>query len=327
MRRLALLAFVVSLVAAPAALADGQMPFAVQDGAGLVSADGSVRYVTLGAGQNTVLAEVSAKDGEPLRETSLLGSYGIPMLTGNVAADALSHDGKLIVVAGTALTSPSRFLVYGTRTMRLRNWLVLNGSFAFDALSPDASRLYLIQHTEAANGDFAHYVVRAYDLRTHRLLPGRVADRTQKSWVMNGYPVTRVTSADGRWVYTLYQNGGDGYPFVHALDTVRGVAHCIGLPLENQNGIYNLVLSLRDGGRTLAVHWLSGRPWLDVNTATWGISLAHGGTPWRWIGPGIAGAALLAAAIAALLLRRRLRQEVEEQSRDELRLAERQVVV
>ena len=326
MRRLALLAFVVSLVAAPAALADGQMPFAVQDGAGLVSADGSVRYVTLGAGQNTVLAEVSAKDGEPLRETSLLGSYGIPMLTGNVAADALSHDGKLIVVAGTALTSASRFLVYGTRTMRLRNWLVLNGSFAFDALSPDASRLYLIQHTEAANGDFAHYVVRAYDLRTHRLLAGRVADRTQKSWVMNGYPVTRVTSADGRWVYTLYQNGGDGYPFVHALDTVRGVAHCIGLPLENQNGIYNLVLSLRDGGRTLAVHWRSGRPWLDVNTATWGISLAHGGTPWRWIGPGIAGAALLAAA-AALLLRRRLREEVEEQPRDELRLAERQVVV
>ena len=203
---------------------------------------------------------------------------------------------------------------------------MLHGSFAFDALSPDASRLYLIQHTEAANGDYAHYVVRAYDLRTHRLLPGRVADRTQKSWVMNGYPVTRMTSADGRWVYTLYQNGGDGYPFVHALDTVRGVAHCIGLPLENQNGIYNLVLSLRNGGRTLAVHWQSGRPWLDVNTATWGISLPRGGTPWRWIGSGIGGAALLAAA-AGLLLRRRLRQEVDEQPRDELRLAERQVVV
>ena len=286
-----------------------------------------MRYVTLGAGQNTVLAEVSAKDGEPLRETSLLGSYGIPMLTGNVAADALSHDGKLLVVAGTALTSPSRFLVYGTRTMRLRNWLVLNGSFAFDALSPDASRLYLIQHTEAANGDFAHYVVRAYDLRTHRLLPGRVADRTQKSWVMNGYPVTRVTSADGRWVYTLYQNGGDGYPFVHALDTVRGVAHCIGLPLENQNGIYNLVLSLRDGGRTLAVHWRSGRPWLDVNTATWGISLAHGGTPWRWIGPAIAGAALLAAAAPRYCSGADSVRKSRSSPRDELRLAERQVVV
>ena len=274
-----------------------------------------------------MLAEVSAKDGEPLRETSLLGSYGIPMLTGNVAADALSHDGKLLVVAGTALTSPSRFLVYGTRTLRLRNWLVLHGSFAFDALSPDASRLYLIQHTEAANGDYAHYVVRAYDLRTHRLLPGRVADRTQKSWVMNGYPVTRVTSADGRWVYTLYQNGGDGYPFVHALDTVRGVAHCIGLPLENQNGIYNLVLSLRDGGRTLAVHWQSGRPWLDVNTATWGISLAARRDAVAVDRLRASAARLCSPRRRALLLRRRLRQEVDEQPRDELRLAERQVVV
>ena len=35
------------------------------------------------------------------------------------------------------------------------------------------------------------------------------------------------------------------YPFIHALDTKRGVAHCIQLPWEqgrNQNGLYNLVL-------------------------------------------------------------------------------------
>lgn len=327
MRRLGPCLLVLAvLVAAPAALADGLAPFAAQDGTGIVSSDGSLRYLAMNANGNTVLAQLQTKDGQLRNETTLLGSYGIPMLNGSVAADAISHDGKLLVVGGTALTSPSRFLVYDTRTMRLRNWLVLNGSFAFDALSPDASRLYLVEHTEAANGDYAHYVVRAYDLRTHRLLPGRIADRTQKSWVMDGYPLTRVTSADGRWVYTLYQNGGDGYPFVHALDTVRGVAHCIGLPLENQNGIYNLVLSLHNGGRTLAVHWRSGHLWLDVNTATWGMSLAHGGTPWRWIGLGSAGGAVFAAAVA-LLLRRRFRQEVDEQLRDELRFTERQVVV
>ena len=61
-------------------------------------------------------------------------------------------------------------------------------------------------------------------LRANRLLPGRIADRTQRSWVMQGSAVTRTTSEDGRWVYTLYTNPG-GYPFVHALDTVRGVAH------------------------------------------------------------------------------------------------------
>ena len=71
--------------------------------------------------------------------------------------------------------------------------------------------------------------MRAYDLATHTLLPGRIADKTQKSWVMQGWAVSRATTADGRWDYTLYANPG-GYPFIHALDTVRGVAHCIGLP-------------------------------------------------------------------------------------------------
>ena len=52
-------------------------------------------------------------------------------------------------------------------------------------------------------------------------MPGRIADKTQKGWVMQGWPTARATTADGRWVYTLYSNPG-GYPFVHALDTVRG---------------------------------------------------------------------------------------------------------
>ena len=38
------------------------------------------------------------------------------------------------------------------------------------------------------------------------LLPGRIADQTQKSWVMQGRATGRATTADGRWVYTIYQN-------------------------------------------------------------------------------------------------------------------------
>jgi len=159
------------------------------------------------------------------------------------------------------------------------------------------------------------------------LLPGRIADRTQKSWVMQGYPMARTTSANRRWVYTLYSNPG-GYPFVHALDTQRGVAHCIGLPWKgSQNGFYNLRLSLRSNDRTLAVHWLSGRPWLAVDTSTWRIAQDHrSGLPWLGIGAGCAAA--LAAAAAFLLLRRRRRaEELDQELSELLRLPDREVVV
>jgi hypothetical protein len=320
MRRL-LLAVLVALAAAPAAHADGQMPFALQDGPGVLSADGSLRYVAVAANGDTVVEAVQTKDGSLRATTPLVGAYGIPAITYDIPG-GLSADGRTLVVANPTLDTTSRFVVLNSRTLRMRTAFVLDGSFAFDALSPDGSRLYLIRHTRAADGDYAHYVVRAYDLRTGTLLPGRIADRTQKSWVMNGYPLARVTSADGRWVYTLYQNGGDGYPFVHALDTVRGVAHCVGLPLENPNGVYNLVLSLRNDGRTLAVHWRSGRPWLDVAVGTWAISPAHRAAPWGWIAAGLGF-----AAVCLLLAGLRLRQKVQEQPRDERRLAEREVVV
>ena len=306
MLRLLVLA-VAALAAAPAALADGPLPYAMQNSSGVLSPDGSLRYLALSSGTNTVLAEMQTRDGTLRVETSLPGSYGIPTIVAGGPGAGLSPDGRTLVVGNPALDLVSRFLVIDTRTLRTKNRIVLDGSYAFDALSPDASRLYLIQHTEASYGDYSHYVVRAYDLGTNRLLPGRIADRTQKGWVMDGYPLARVTSADGRWVYTLYQNGSaGGYPFIHALDTVRGVAHCIGVPLADQSGISNLVLSLRDGGSTLAVHWKSGRPWLDVSTATWRVEYVRAGVfPWSWTGTGLGGAPALAAAVLPLRRRRR----------------------
>jgi hypothetical protein len=159
-----------------------------------------------------------------------------------------------------------------TRNLAVRDSITLNGAFAYDALSPDGTKLYLIEHSSAE--DLQHYVVRAYDLAAHRLLPGRIADKTQKGWVMQGSPMTRTTSADGRWVFTLYQNPG-GYPFVHALDTVRAVAHCVGLPwtASDQSSLSQIALTLH--GRTLAVHWKSGEPWLTVNTTTWKLRVLN----------------------------------------------------
>ena len=268
-----------ALAAAPAAAGDGPM-FVTQGGIGVVS--GTTRYIPVNNGVSDVteLLAISTKDGTELNQTPLLGSWGLPSTP--AGAQGLSLDGKRLVLADTSSgqTSPSRFMVVNPKTMRITKRITLKGYFSFDAMSPDGSKLYFIQYVKSGPNtlDLEHYVVRGYDLKANLLVPGRIADRTQKSWVMQGSPVTRTTSADGSWVYTLYSNPA-GYPFIHALDTVHGVAHCVGLPMTNQNGIYNIVLALH--GKTLSVHWRSGRPFVNVDTVTWRVSPAHrGGFPW-----------------------------------------------
>jgi hypothetical protein len=316
------------LVAAPAAAGDGPMPGLMQGGVGVVSPDGATRFVTVGLGSETALEVIATDGGAVQNMINIPGSWGVPVATyGTGAGEGLTPDGRTLVLGAIPTAYPqteSSFLVFDTKRMGIPKQFTLKGDFAYDAISPDASRLYLIQHVDPT--DTQRYVVRSYDLEHGRLLPGRIADRTQKSWVMQGYPVARTTSAGGRWVYTLYGNPG-GYPFVHALDTVRGVAHCIGLPWSGgENAVWNMRLSLR-GGRTLAVHWLSGRRWLTVDTASWRVSADRGaGLPWLWIGLG-SGAAVTAAGALLLHRRRRSAEELEQELADLLRLPEREVVV
>ena len=288
----ALLLVVAALVAAPAAFADGGPMYALQGGSGIAGPNG-VHYVALTTnGGDTLLATVE-KDGSIWNWPSFVGMYGIPMVTSQETG-GLSRDGKTLVLQSSAYDpNDTSFILVNTRTTQMRDAFFLKGWFAFDALSPDGKRMYLTQHIDANNT--SRYVVREYDLTRDRLLPGRIADRTQKSWVMQGDALTRTTSPNGRWVYTLYDNYG-GYPFIHALDTVRGVAHCIGLPWKSttdQNALMNIRLTLH--GSRLAVHWKSGRGWLNVDTKTWRVTPAAGARfPWLWLGIGLGlGASLL----------------------------------
>ena len=274
-RRLAfLLASLGALALAPVASAAYPAPFAVQGGDGLSSLDGSLRFVALKAGRNTQLRAVDAKGGAAVASRSIPGSFGIATLTQSGLAGGLFHDGSAFVLQSVGLSPTSRFLIVGAADLVPRQMITLKGAFGFDALSPDGSKLYLIQHTSSQ--DFQHYVVRAYDLNTHTLLAGRVADKAQKSWVMQGWAVDRVTTTDGRWAYTLYTNPG-GYPFVHALDTVRGVAHCIGVPWRgDQNEPWNMRLALRPDGRSVAVNRQAGNGFVAIDVSTWKISYLDG---------------------------------------------------
>src|SRR2546423_6081588 len=296
-----LLPLALALVAAPAALADGPPVPAGADG--VLAPGGKVRCLAGADRGRTMVEQVQVAGVRLLRARSLRGAWGVPGVALDGTPGGLSADGTTLVLSGPQAWGEaewSDFQVVRTRDLAPVQRVRLKGSFSYDALSPDGSRLYLIQHVQ--NPSLSRYVVRAYNLVRRRLLPGRIADRAQRGWVMAGWPVTRATSADGRWGYTLYGRPG-GTPFVHALDTKRAVAHCIGIPWrsQNQNALWRLRLSVRDGGRTLSLHWRSGRDFLTVARATGRIPPpaapgAGPGLPWWVVGVAGAGALLLLMA-------------------------------
>ena len=305
-----LLAGALALVAAPAALAaNGPSPGVVSGGNGVVAPGGAIRYVTVPAGARTTLEAVRVRDGRVVRFASFPGRFGIPLTTYSGSTGGVSADGLTVVLTDASphsapLRDATSFLVAYTKTFETRAEITLTGDFAFDALSPDGKMLYLIQHLSAT--DTSRYIVRAYDVGNGVLLSGTVADKSQEGWVMAGAPVARATGPGGRRVYTLYQRTG-GTPFVHALDTTMGVAHCIGIPWTgDQTAIWKLRLSLGHGGRTLAIHWQSGRKFMLMDTRSWRLSTPHGGGfAWGILAAAIGGAFVL--LLAAALLRRALR--------------------
>ena len=224
-------------------------------------AHGSVRYVAFATGSGTVVEVVQRRGGRVLRYSMVPGNYGIPRVAYDGTAAGLSHDGRTLVLADLAaspqLKKTSSFAVIGVSQLRLRHIIRLQGDFSFDALSPGARMLYLIEHV-SVSVQVQSYRVRAYDLGARRLLPGVLIDKRSWESVMRGNPFTRVVSRDGRWVYTLY--GGGAHPFVHALDTRNAHAVCIDLPKSwNKLDLTGLRLHLAKEGRILIRYGSSGR--------------------------------------------------------------------
>jgi hypothetical protein len=272
-RRLAFgLVCLVVLAWAPAAFGAFPGPYALQGGLGVLSGDGAMRYTVSKDGTNTLLQAVRRDDGAVVMSKSIVGAFGITTLSPQGGyGEGLSHDGKTLVLQTVGLSPQTQFLLVDTSDLTTRDTISLKGTFAYDAMSPDGARLYLIQHKTV--NDLNHYIVRGYDVEEHTLLPARIADKTQKNWVMQGWAVSRTSTANGRWVYTLYANPG-GFPFVHALDTVRGVAHCVGIPWPqidpDQTAVFNFTLGLK--GSRLAVRRSDGTAYRFINTANWKLS-------------------------------------------------------
>src|SRR5262249_51906482 len=155
-------------------------------------------------GTATVLSK--RVQGRVVARRTIPGEWGVPMVTIGGAHGGLSLDGRTLVLGSNVhpdgqLRAGSGFAVISTRDLRLVRTISLRGDYSFDALSPKGFWLFLIHHLQGASG--LRYQVKAYDLRAGKLLPGAIADKRQAGWLMQGYPVDRATTANGRWVYTL----------------------------------------------------------------------------------------------------------------------------
>jgi hypothetical protein len=224
-----------SAVAAVAAKGDGSpyTPGLVQGAEGVVSPDRAVRFVTLATPRSTVVAAIRVRTGKVVRSNVLRGFYGVPIVAWDNSTGGVSADGKTLVLGSYGPlpgdAGVTRFAVLRTKTLRKSRVLALRGSWAYDAISPDGSKIFLIEYLAA--GQNPHYRVRSADLQTGQLDAEAIVDRREDEVLMRGQPVTRATSPDGRWAYTLYARPKHG-PFVHALDTARGEAYCVDLPLR-----------------------------------------------------------------------------------------------
>jgi hypothetical protein len=269
-RRLGLaIAAALVLVLVPSAVAAAPSFMAVQGGNGVASRDGTMHYLALNAAGNTTTLQVQRASGRSaVKSRSIDGTFGVPMLSDSYS-DAIFRDGSAFVVQNVGYGKRSEFRIVNTSDLSVRDAISFAGTYSYDALSPDGKVMYLVQHT--SSDDITHYVVRAYDLDSHALRAGLIADKAQRGWVMQGFPAKRTATKDGRWVYTMYANP-NGYPFVHALDTVNGVAHCVGFatPPGGDGAVFNGKLALK--GNKLQVRTQGGALWRVIDVRNWRVT-------------------------------------------------------
>ena len=241
-----------------------------------IAVAGGAHVVTI-AGTNassTRVRLVRDRDGTTIRQRVLSGELGVPGVTFTGAAEGTWANGRRLVLSSSVYDDQSRtrFVVIDTHTLRPLRTIDLRGTFAFDALSPDGRRLYLLQFPQGVDGGI-HYVVRSLNMRTGRLEPGAIVDRTEPDEQMNGIPMYRAWSPDRTWAYTLY-NGGASHAFIHALNTRTRSARCIDLPWKGggQSILEHAQLTVKPGALTLVGP--DGRPLASVDPETFAVTLA-----------------------------------------------------
>lgn len=178
----------------------------------------------------TSLNAIDPQTGAAMASLQLPGYYHLPSVTMSGMPGGLSQNGAHIVVESfentpTGPPSASHFLVINTSLNSAPTRVDLKGYFAFDAISNDGGRLYLIEYVTSTD-----YRVRFYELAAQHLNPQVIVDKQNPSDSMTGLKLSGIPSRDGGYLYSVYARP-TGTPFIHALDLSGSpFAFCIDLP-------------------------------------------------------------------------------------------------
>ena len=115
-------------------------PVAYTYGEGVTSADGSSRFVTIGAGEKTVVMRISTDGGEVTDYTTTDGGFTVPAVALDGTASGISADGETLALIDpkeTYAQKTTQFQLYEAKKLRRGpENISLDGDFSFDALSP-----------------------------------------------------------------------------------------------------------------------------------------------------------------------------------------------
>lgn len=235
------------------------------------------RYVTVNPQTKpalTIVERIDMSDGAIDRWWYLRGHYVIPAVAYDGSAGGLSASGRSLALINFSRTfppPPTKVAILDTEVYlrhprrpgqhrpqhAIRYW-DLRGQFAFQAISPTGSKLYMRHYRRRDRGSAYDRRPDDFDLWTLDTGNGGLGPRpltvSNSGRQLAGLPISGATSSDGRWAYALY-DGDMRLPFLLALDTATGRVLRVDLPgLEQLRNPYMLKLRLDSAGGHLAVY-------------------------------------------------------------------------
>ena len=213
--------------------------------AGLLSQDHQHIYTAIPQNGQTKITVTNTQGSAVVQSLTIPGSYST--IDQDYTKSVLSSNGHWLALKQLGVSGArSTFVVVNTQNGKLIKNIQLRGDFDLDALSPDGSRVYLLERLHDESG---HYYVRLYRTDTDQLDPAIIADKAEiNDPKMVGSALTRKMANGGVTAYTLYTDTAHNIAFVHALPLASNYigARCIGLPTGKSADVlryYTLALS------------------------------------------------------------------------------------